>query len=279
MSKALMESRKVARGKTQARRQRKNDFSSIAAVDRAAQLLLAFTKSNSDTSLVDLSKVSGVPKPTAFRILSTLVSSGLVIHNEATQTYNLGFFVLRLADSALAGFPIRDIARPVMRRIRDAVNETVVLSLLLDDKRYNIDTLGSNHAIGENQQIGVPMPLHVGAASRVMLAGMSQENRDAYLASADLVAFTDRTITDRNQLTKETSYICEKGYATSFGEFGDEGHSIAVGVSDANGRVRAALHVSVTHARFTKRLEQQSIAALKAGVQSLEREIRKHIHP
>jgi DNA-binding IclR family transcriptional regulator len=254
------------------RRKRRNEFSSIAAVDRAAQLLLAFAKSNNDIALVDLSKLSDVPKPTAFRILSTLVHNGLVIHNAATETYNLGFFVLRLADIALAGFPIRDVARPVMRRIRDVVNESVVLSVRLGDTRHNIDSIESSHAIGQNQKIGVPIPLYAGAASRVMLAAM--KNVEAYWERTELIPLSNRTIIDTGRLSREILKVKDSGYATSFDEFPEEGHSIAVDISDDTGDIAAALHISIAHTRYTKDLEQQCIQELLKGARQIREDLK-----
>lgn len=251
------------------RRRRKTDFSSIAAIDKAAQLLLAFAELNRDVSLVELGHLSGIPKPTAFRILSTLFDGGLVVHNEATQTYNLGFFVLRLADIALASFPLREAARPVMRRIRDAVNETVVLSVRINNHRFNIDMLESNHAISESQHIGVPIPLFVGAASRAMLAAMPVEERQVYLQAEVLAPSEKYTAPTHAELTAEIERIRRQGYATSVSEYANEGHNIAVNIPTTAGAAQAALHLSITRARFTTRLEQDCVRELKAGAIAL----------
>jgi len=241
----------------------------IAAVDRAAQLLLVFAGAKSDLTLAELARISGIAKPTAFRILSTLAGDGLVIHNQATGTYNLGFFVLRLADTALAGFPIRDVARPIMRQIRDAVNETVVLSIRLGDFRYNIDSLESTHAIGQSQQVGVPIPLYAGAASRIILANMPTDELESYLARTELKPFTATTITDRGRLLKEIKHIQQQQYALSSGEFSGAGYAIAAAIRDSTGRATAALHITIPRARFTKELERRCIDELVKAAQKL----------
>lgn len=243
----------------------------VGIVDRAARVLECFSRSTPELALPHVSQRLNLPKATAFRILTNLVNEGLLDVDPATNSYTLGFGTLRFADDLLESIAIRNRARPVMRAIRDAVNETVILSVRDGDQRYNIDSIESTHAIGQTQRIGVAIPLYAGAASRVLLAARSDTDIDAYLARVNLIAFSTTTMIDPARLRADVRRIRRNGYATSAGEFTAGGHAVACAIPDADGRAAGALHVSIPGGRFSKTIEKNCVKALTEGVRTLAR--------
>jgi DNA-binding IclR family transcriptional regulator len=241
----------------------------VGIVDRAAAVLECFSRTTPELSLPQITARLKLPKATAFRILTNLVRHGLLEHNAAANLYTLGFGTLRIADALLRSLDIRERARPVMRAIRDAVNESVVLSVRDGDSRYNIDSVESTHAIGQTQQIGVPIPLYAGAASRVLLAAMTDDAIGSYLRRIERVPFSTSTMTDAGRLREEIVRIRRRGIAISAGEFTAGGHAVACAIADAAGTAAGALHVSIPRARYTKDLEQRCAACLVDGSRAI----------
>ena len=243
----------------------------VSVVDRAARILACFSRSEPALGLPELSARLGLPKPTVFRILGGLTRHGLVEYDRSASLYRLGFANLRLADTLLHGHPIRDKARPVMQVIRDAVNETIVLSLRARDHRVNLDSADSRQAIAQTLQLGVRIPLYAGAASQVLLAGMADGEIDAYLARTELAAFSASTLTSREAVKKRVARIRAEGWALSTGEFtqSSAAAAIAVPVIAAKGGTVAALHVSLPKARLTADLQKRCLAALQTGTKAL----------
>ena len=101
-------------------------------MDRAARILFALAASPRESSLLEIANRANLSKPTAFRILATLVAEGLASQNPDTSGYRLGVLPLGLANSVLQSIPVRALARPIMTAIRDKVNETVVLAVRED---------------------------------------------------------------------------------------------------------------------------------------------------
>lgn len=234
----------------------------VTSVDRAARVLLAFGQSWDFLSLPEVAARAGLSKPTTFRILSTLAAEGLVFQNEANNTYGLGFLTLRLADVVLGGVEIRDAARPAMRRVRDQVNETVVLSIRQGDACYNVDSLDSNQSVGQAHAIGVATPLHALAPGRALLACCPDDEIAAYLQRTRLPPKL------RTGLWREIETIRKRGYAASSGELMRAGHTLARAVPD-NAGATAALHISFPQSRFTRELEQSCIEALETAVRTI----------
>ena len=243
----------------------------VSLVDRAGRILECFSRSEPALGLPQLAARLGLPKPTVFRILGSLARHGLVDYDRATNLYRLGFAPLRLADTLLHSHPVRAKARPVMQVIRDAVNETVVLSIRDDDHRINLDSADSRQAIAQLLQIGVRIPLYAGAASQVLLAGMSDSEVAAYLARTRLVPFGASTLTTPDAILKRVAKIRAEGWALSTGEFtqGSGAAAIAVPVTRSSGATVAALHISLPKARLAADLQKRCIAALTTGAQAL----------
>ncbi len=243
----------------------KPDAKLVRVVDRAGRIMGCFGHGSAELSLPQLCARLELPKATVFRILTTLVDQGWLSYNQSTAVYTLGFAALRHADSLLRGLGIRPKARPFMRAVRDAVNETVILSVRDGDSRINIDSFDGGQAIGQTLQLGVRAPLYTGAASQVFLAAMSDAEIEAYLARTPLTAFNPATLTTPDAIRRRIEQVRADGYARSFGEFtasASQTVAIAVAVKDAGGHVVAALHVSAPHSRMTDELEQACRAVL-----------------
>ena len=80
-------------------------------------------------SLAEIVHAVKLPKTTVFRVLSSLAARGFCQWDAQTGKYSLGFELLRLADIRRRQSNVHDVALPVMREIRNEVNETVILSV------------------------------------------------------------------------------------------------------------------------------------------------------
>ena len=249
------------------------DQSSIEAVDRAVRILFALAASPRESSLLEIANRANLSKPTAFRILATLVAEGLASQNPDTSGYRLGVLPLGLANSVLQSIPVRALARPIMTAIRDKVNETVVLAVREGDFRVNVEAVEAINAISQTQRIGEPIPLYAGATSRVFLSAMTAKELADYLDRTELEAFSDTTIISRARLEAEVERVRQQGFALSTAEFTQGGIAVASIVRDGKGAGVAALHVSIPRSRASEELIEKCAAALKAGVETLERAI------
>jgi DNA-binding IclR family transcriptional regulator len=234
----------------------------VTAVDRAARILVAFSRSWDFLTLPEVATRSGLSKATAFRILATLISEGLVFQNAANGTYGLGSLNLRLADIILSGIDVRERARAAMRQVRKQINETVVLSIRDGDACYHVDRFESTQSISHSQPVGIALPLHTVAPGRTLLASVPNADVEAYLKRLTPAA---RAATGRH-FVHEIEKIRRQGHAVSAGETSGGGHTIAVALPNPRGPAGAALHISFPQGRFTIELQQRCIDALRNAV-------------
>src|SRR3954447_22246545 len=105
------------------------DRYTVSAVDRALNILHAFSHQRPELSVTDVAAITTLHKATAFRLLATLCSRGMVTKNPETGLYRLGFAVIARSEVAKTSTGFVSHARTYMRRIRDELNETVYIAV------------------------------------------------------------------------------------------------------------------------------------------------------
>ncbi len=241
---------------------------SIAVLRRAFDILATFSHAKPSMGLAEIVDIVRLPKTTVFRVLSSLVQHGYCEWDEQAAKYSLGFELLRLADIRRRQGNVRDVALPVMRQIRDAVNETVILSARMGDSRVHIDFVEGLHPMRRMADLGVRAPLYAGAASKILLAGMKDDEIEAYLDRTDLTAFQQSTITDRNTLWREVRVIRKRGFAESKGELFPGGGALAAPIKDYSGDTVAVMDILTPEHRYTAAHREHCINMLLKSAQS-----------
>lgn len=234
----------------------------VAVLSKAAGVLSVFTAARPSLSLQEIAAATHLPKTTAFRILSTLVAHDLCELDGESGEYSLGFGLLRLAEIRRRQANLHHVAMPLMRSLRDAINETVVLSVRTGESRVHIDFIESLHPVRRTVEIGVVAPLYAGAASKVLLAGMQDDEIERYLQRTPLKRLQDSTITDKKTLLAEIGLIRERGFAESRGELIAGGGALAAPLRDFSGRTVGVIDVLTPEDRYTAQHREKCIALL-----------------
>lgn len=221
------------------------DVSGVRSLDRAVAILRTFDERRPRLSLSEIAEALGLNTSTAHRLLQALKAHGLVAQPDGGKAYALGPTVLRLARLATGSLDVQEIARPFMRRLRDAIGETVGLHVLRSDlRRVVVDQAESHQALRRSYtELGEPIPLHQGAPGKVLLAFLPEEQREGILGGT-LEAANENTITDDVALRRELDGVRQRGYAISFGERVGGIHTVAVPLRDHDGDVTAAISVT-----------------------------------
>ena len=110
-------------------------------------------------------------------------------------------------------------------------------------------TLASPRPIQYVGRIGPRTPLHCTSAGKVLLAYLTPEERQQTLP-AELPAYTDRTIVDRQLLEQILAQIRQEGFAVTHQEHQQDLSAVAAPIFDHTGRVVASLVVSGPTFRF-----------------------------
>jgi DNA-binding IclR family transcriptional regulator len=217
--------------------------SSTQVIDRMSSLLDAVARYPEPVSLKILAAETGLHSSTAFRILSSMLANGFV-ERDVTGKYQLGRKLLSLGSRVNAQSDLRQIAQPVMDRLRDELGETINLTMREGDEVVYIEKATPNRMMHVQQLVGSRAPLHVTAVGKLMLAMGSEEECEAYATRTNLPAYTRNTINDLPALQEQVGRLRVQGYA-----YDDEEAEIGVGcigalIYDATENIVAGLSVS-----------------------------------
>ena len=238
---------------------------SIEVLTRAINVLSVFGHSRPQLSLSEIVAAVRLPKTTVFRLLSSLVERDLCEFDPQAGRYSLGFELVRLADIRRRQTNVHDVAIPVMRDIRNEINETVILSVRSGDFRVHIDFVEGLHPMRRMADLGVRAPLYAGAASKVLLAGMEDDDIEAYLSRTELTPLQRTTITDKIVLWREIRAIRKRGYAESKGEIFTGGGALAAPLKDFSGKTVAVMDILTPEYRYTPQHRERCITLLLQG--------------
>jgi DNA-binding IclR family transcriptional regulator len=139
--------------------------------------------------------------------------------------------------------PLIAAARLKLRRMARQLGATAHMGILEDAM---VTYLVKEHGGGpelltrENNQLEA----YCSGLGKVLLAHLSQDDRENYLASGPFVALTSKTITDPAALRAELLNIRRQDYARDNAEVDDRLFCLAVPVRDLAGEVRCAISIS-----------------------------------
>lgn len=252
----------------------------VNVLDRAVAILDAFAQSGPSLSLSEIASQTGLHVSTCLRLLSNLKHHGLVARDEDSGRYRLGYRLLAMAEMARGSTGLVETALPVMRELSRQFNETVVISVRSGDHRVDLEQVVGQQSVRRVVTLGIEKPLYAGAASRVLLSGLSAAELESYLERVELKKLATRTITDADELKATLARIRTAGYAESVQEqFDDSGGGIVAPVFGGRGEVVAALGISVPQFRFTAELRTQLIPAVIAAAQRVSQTIGGRVVP
>lgn len=211
----------------------------MQSIDRAMTVayVLATEATDDGLSISDLSKQCQLPLSTIHRLLKAMIKQGMVEQDERTKCYRLGTiwleYGLRVYDSMDYVIKIR----PELERLMREVEESVYLSKPAGLEAIIIERIDSeNNPIRIYDQLGLRIPMHIGAANKAMLASMPTSKSNDLLEK--LIPVEQLPI-----IKIALQKIKKQGYAISHGEKTEGTSSIAVAILDGLGEVVGAVSI------------------------------------
>lgn len=222
----------------------------MKSVTRSLRILEAVAH-HQPVTVGELTKLFGLPKSTVQRSLATLNEAGwLRANRKDTTRWEIGARALVVRPAALQGSSLCAAAREPMIRLRDAVNETIHLSVP-DGLRYMVvvDRVDCTHAVRTFHAIGDTSPMHATATGRAVLAHLSQEDVDETVEHG-LERFGEATPVDPEQLRAELVRVRADGYSVNRNQYLPEVCAVAAPILDEDGTPLATVAVSMPSTRY-----------------------------
>jgi DNA-binding IclR family transcriptional regulator len=217
----------------------------VRAVDRALDILLAFSPADDDLAVADLLKRVDLSRPTLYRLLHTLENKGFVTSSGEPQRFRLGPAVARLAHVWTSSLDVASIARPIMLETWTHTAETVALFVPRAELRLCIAEIPSPQPLSFRRGVGYSERLVRGASGRAILAF-------APLAPGQLEAYAAGIPTDIEWVRSEMAVTRERGYAMGHNELIQGAYAVAAPFFGRDGQVAGSLGVFGPDVRLTQ---------------------------
>jgi len=188
----------------------------VQSVDRALTLLdaVAAAAPRGET-LAALAAACGINRATAWRLLGTLESHGLVDRDPETNRYQLGFALIRMSSATGFNGLVRR-TQPILERVAALTGETADLAVA---GRQGVIYVGevAPPSVLSVSWLGREVPLHATSTGKAFLAWLPEQAARGLLEH-HLTGFTDTTFTDLDALMTELEATRERGFACCAGE-------------------------------------------------------------
>ncbi|WP_170848257.1 IclR family transcriptional regulator [Lentibacillus halodurans] len=236
-----------------------------------------------DLSLIDLVKLSGLPKTTVFRLVSSLEEAGLLVKIKRSGhdvKYRMGLKLLELGNNVSEQLEYKKIALPYMRKINKQLNELVYLSVIEGNEAVYIEQINSTKPVRLVIKVGRRSPLYAGSAPKLLLAYMDWDYIENYLEDLEMEKFTNNTIDDKHKLKEEIRTIRKRGYSISKSERFEETMGFSYPVRDFSGKVISSLGVTIPAADYSKDWEIVILENIREAAEQISKELGyvKHVH-
>jgi DNA-binding IclR family transcriptional regulator len=174
----------------------------IESVRRALNLLDVVGEAGRPLPAKTLARRAGLPLPTAYHLLRTLVHEGYLTRLEGLG-YVLGDRVAAL--SARQAEPGARVARfhPILRQLHEDLSAAAYLSVLSDGEITVVDVVDSPSTPRVDLWVGFHEAAHATALGKAVLSALDDPARRAYLAEHEMPDLTPRTVTDQRVLLRQ----------------------------------------------------------------------------
>lgn len=223
------------------------DGTFVQSLERGLAVIRAFDAEHPRLTLSEVARATGLTRAAARRFLLTLVQLGYV-HCEGRE-FSLRPRVLELGYAYLSGLTMTEVVQPHLKALVAQVNESSSVSVLDGHDVVYIARVPTKRIMGVVIAVGTRFPAYATSMGRVLLAGLPQPELEKYLRDVTLAPLTPWTITDRCELRAALEIVREQGYAVVDQELEQGLRSAAAPLHDPDGRVVAAINVSVHTSR------------------------------
>ncbi len=213
-------------------------MSEIQSVQRAFEILAAIAQWPNGAQLSDIAEITGLPKSTISRMLTTLEKIAVVQREHPKAGFQIGPAIAELI--AQPSWLVSLSEQPLQQLVEKTA-ETATLSVMDGDRLlYIAQKSDPNSNIQLRDWTGIHFPtLHVSSPSKVFLA-YDLALRQRYL-SKPLERFTENSVVDPKQMTIHLDQICQQGYAWVREEFERGLAGVSAPIFGRTGKVVAAL--------------------------------------
>jgi IclR family pca regulon transcriptional regulator len=221
----------------------------IESLAKGLSVLRLFDENVVSLRLRDICDQTGIPMPTAFRIVSTLEQDGF-LDRTADGAFRPGVSVLTLGSATLRGSSIVQVSEKPLLHLAETTHETVNMGVLLGDQVLYLVRLRNADLVTANVQVGSTLPAVYTSMGKLLLAHLTPDELDARLGPDPFSqAAGPNAVHTRAQLDERLAAIRERGYSVQDEELASGLRSVSVPIWGTAPQPAGAINIAVASSR------------------------------
>lgn len=221
-----------------------HDRNFIQSLARGLSIMEFCAKARRPLTLTEIANQTQLTKTAVQRFLNTLSTLGYVRRDE-NKKYTLAAKVLSLSCDFLNTSSLVTVARPYLDELSAELGKTVNLAVLEGRDTLFLYRKEVKKFMKYDLGPGSRLPCYAGSLGKALLAGLSDKHLKVLIDDMEFVAITPKTITSKQRLMKEIATTRKRGHSICDQELSMDLYSIGVPLLDKEGKVIAAINVSM----------------------------------
>ena len=216
------------------------------SLERALQILDAFSRERQVLTRAQLSEILGLPLPTISRLCSTLVQYGYLAKDRESKQYSLGMRLFEQGSIVFYSFSLRAAASHHLTELQKETGQTVFLGVLDNGQLLYIDKRENEGSIiSFTSKIGTRRPPYWGMCGPLLMSYLPDSEIEGLLEKTPLNATTRKSITDKEKFKAWLNQIRDQGVAVDPEATFEGITGVAAPVRDSTGGVVAAVGIAL----------------------------------
>lgn len=215
----------------------------IEALARGLDVIKSFQPGELFLSLSTVATRADLARPTARRILLTLVELGYVRIEDGM--YLLTPRVLELGMAYSLSLGLWDVAEPHMKSLVEFTHESTSIAQLDGSDIVYVYRVAVSKIVGLRVSVGTKFPAVPTSLGKVLLAALSNEELDDVLSTPSRSGIEPKWQPDKAEILQALRTVRAQGWALTDEELAPGIRSVAAPLRNGDGKVIAAINVNV----------------------------------
>lgn len=224
----------------------------VLTADKIVDILERIAAAPGGVGTRELARQLDLNVATVHNIAKTLEAKGYLQQSANNKHFHLGLRLMMLGRHQHYLESLTDVGRPIVDALATELNESVMLGALDQTRVINLHYRPSKQALRTHEPEDISSIAYCTAIGKLMLAHMSHQQLESYLAGISLKKFTPKTVTTMDALQKTLSAIRKDDFAAARDELCDGVSAMAAPVKDPWGKTIAAVAASAPTQRISQ---------------------------
>ena len=221
-----------------------DDRGMIKSLRKALAVLEEVGRAEIPPRIAEVAMAVGISRPTAYRIVRTLIAEGYLSLDPQSGRLAIGYSVLQQSARLLDGNRMRLEALPHLQHLANVSGERTNLGIIHQHRVLYLAGVEKPTLPTIYSRFGKTAPAHCCSLGKAILAHFSRQGR-AYAASGAASVCPDQPIDrQQRQVHGGTRAVRQRGYATDLEEHMTQSFCVAATIFDGQNRAVGAIGIS-----------------------------------